>query len=434
MVQPERAPVDEVPIVQCLPIALFLSLVACSSDGGGTTADAVGPYAWGEPAAARRAEAGDEGTTPVLVAEREAPSAAGSREVEVEAPVASLEPTGEPDFAGFLPAGIGPEAPDQWKIIPPKRTDWADTFSLQRPTEGLRIEDTIVQASPRTAIILYEHKGPYEDVVIEDSILRVEPGTLPLDRSYWGLRGYDVIDMLLRRVEITGFGKVTDKHDEGHAIYLNLRGSLTLEGCDIHHNGGQGLQLVNRPAESNFPPGPAEGFIAVRDTRFLENGFNPDRGGFQVSIFGTGQDVRMNNVLIAAGYDRTTSYPDGATGGGLLIEAEAFREWGRKPVWWRPEEMPEDFVIPFTQGNVELVGVHVHHRAPNRPIVQIKGCQSLVVRECTFGEGRIELDSPSKPGRDCGRIVWQGNRGQAVVYVRGERMGPADHDFVIEAE
>jgi len=326
---------------------------------------------------------------------------------------------------------VGPTPPDKWKIVPPKNSDWGDTYAIQRATDGLRIEDTILEASPRTALILYEHRGPYENVVIKNSILRVEPGTLPLDRSYWGIRGYDVIDMLLENVEITGFGQITLKHDEGHAIYLNLQGSLTLSGCDIHHNGGQGLQLVRRPAESDFPPGPAKGFIAVRNTRFLENGFNPDRGGFQVSIFGTGQDIRMQDVIIAAGFDKT-EYPDGQTGGGLLIEAEAFKEWRKKPVWWRPDELPEGFEAPFTQGHVELVNVHVYQRNANRPIVQIKGCEDLVVRGCSFGAGRIELDAPDKQGRDCGRIVWQGNQGAATVYVRGERKGPATEDFVIE--
>lgn len=385
-----------------------LGSLACASGGG----QAIGPYAWDERPEAPRPAPAQESVEP---ASRAPDPASGS----------AL------DTSAYLPEPVGPQAPDEWKVVGPKRTDWGDTISVQRPTEGLRIEGTIVQASPRTAVILYEHRGPFEDVVLQDTVLRVAPGTLPLDRSYWGLRGYDVIDMLLSRVEITGFGKVTPKHDEGHAIYLNLRGSLTLEGCDIHHNGGQGLQLVDRPAESTFPPGPALGFVAVRNTLFLENGFNPDRGGFQVSIFGTGQDVRMQDVVIAAGHDGTV-YPEGMTGGAIVIEAEPYREWGGRPVWWRPEVLPEGYETPFTQGDVELVRVHVLHKSPNRPVVQIKGCRSLTVRECTFAEGRIDIDAPGKPGRDSGKIVWQGNRGPAVVYVRGERKGTAGEDFVVE--
>lgn len=427
-------------------LVISLCALACAS-GGGSGGEAVGPYGWGatprQEAQPEPAQAAQPDAEPAAEPDVPQDSEQGSEPASDEGAVVAEQTTAEPappsqsfgdsaiNPSDYLPWPVGPEEPAEWHVLSPKHSDRGDTLSVQNPTEGLRIEDTIIQASPRTAMILYEHRGPFEDVVLQDVILRVEPGMLPSDRAYWGLRGYDVIDMLLDRVEITGFGKVTPKHDEGHAIYLNLRGSFTLEGGNIHHNGGQGLQLVNRPAESNFPPGPAEGFIALRNTLFLENGFNPDRGGFQVSIFGTGQDVRMQDVLIAAGHDRT-EYPNGMTGGGLVIEAERFDEWGKRPVWYRPVELPPDFEMPFTQGDVELVRVHIHQRAANRPIAQIKGCRSLTVRECTFGEGRIEIDAPDKPGRDSGSIVWQGNSGPAVVYLRGERMGPASTDFVIE--
>ena len=435
---------------------LLFSLGACSFSTNSGAADAVGPYIWSDSDAAPVYVYSEEEEVDFAAELEEIGYTAPRERIDVDlGPSAGLSGTGaepEPGPLGAaadpgadqavaapnstlttscgLPLEVGPEAPEEWKVIPPKKT-WGDSLAVQRPTEGLRLVDTILQASPRTGMIFYERQGPFEDVVIENSIVRVEPGTLPLDRSYWGLRGYDMIDMVLRRVEITGFGKVTPKHDEGHAVYVNLRGSLTVEGCDIHHNGGQGLQIVNRPAESNFPPGPAEGEITIRRTRFLENGFNPDRGGFQVSIFGTGQNVRIQDVLITAGFDGT-EFPDAQTGGGLLIEAEAYNEWRKKPVWWRPDELPEDFEIPFTQGEVELVNLSVQHENANRPIVQIKGCEALYVRECNFGPGRIDLDSPNKQGRDCGKIVWQGNSGPAIVYVRGERMGRADEDFVIK--
>ena len=440
-----------------LSVAAGLLAAGCFSSSNGSAANAVGPYVWNDdsptpdrvfeedeevaPEPIGRLErllAGEERSvepfTPLALGESEFtlgldPSVAGTVGME-EAEAA--EPAGEDrytsPFGELANAPFGPREPEEWTTLASKGK--GDTYSVQNKIEGLRIVDTVVQASERTALILYEHRGPYEDVVIEDSVLHVVPGTLPLNRSYWGIRGYDVIDMLLRRVEITGFGTVTDKHDEGHAIYLNLRGSFTMIGCDIHHNGGQGLQLVNRPAESDFPPGPAEGAITLMNTRFFENGFNPDRGGFQVSIFGTGQDIVMTDVLIGAGYDKT-EYPAGQTGGALVIEAEPYDEWRKRPVWWRPEELPEDFEPPYTQGTVELVNVTIHHKDPNRPIVQIKGCETLYVRNCTFGAGRIELDAPNKPGRNCGKIVWQGNEGDAIVYVGGERRGRADEDFIV---
>ena len=88
--------------------------------------------------------------------------------------------------------------------------------------------------------------------------------------------------------------------------------------------------------------------------------------------------------------------------------------------------------MPFSQGKVELNNVRIRHRKPDRPLVQIKGCEELVVRDCTFVGGKIQLDDPSKPGRDCGRIVWEGNLGNATVVHAGKRLGKASEDFTIE--
>ena len=338
----------------------------------------------------------------------------------------------------LLVAAPTQEAPDRRRVIPAKTTVTGDTLGFQTAQTDYRLVDTIVQASQRTALLFYDHKGPHRGTLLRDVKLVVEPGTLPLDRSYWALRGYDMIDTVLERLEVTGFGKVTERHDEGHAVYLNLAGDFTLRDSWIHHNGGQGLQLVNRPKESSLPSGPAAGTIRVERSRFHENGFNPDRGAFTISIFGTGQDVVLRDVEILAGHDDTV-WPKGRTGGGLVIEAEAYKPDRNKIPWWRPAELPADFEAPFTQGRVELENVTIRFRDPSKSLAQIKGCRELVVRGCHFEaegelEGKIALDHPAKPGRDNGRIVWEGNTGNAVVLYRGERLGPASEDFVIEPE
>ena len=350
-----------------------------------------------------------------------------------EPPPGDAPETGEPLRFEQRPARdeVGP--PDDRRVIAFRPGPSADTIALTATTSDYLLEDAIVQASTRTALICYQGRGPFENVTLRNVLIAVEPGVLPLDRSYWAIRGYDMIDTLLERVEITGFGRVTEKHDEGHAIYLNVAGALTIEDSYLHHNGGQGLQLVNRPKESSLPSGPAAGTITIRNTRFHENGFNPDRGGFQISIFGTGQPIVMSDVEIVAGFDRTV-WPDGGSRGGLVLEAEPYDpNRPEKPVWWRPAELPKGWHKPFAQGRTELVRVTVHHRAPDRPIVQIKGCEELIITECTFVGGRVVLDDPTKPGRPSGRIVWEGNRGDASVFHRGRRIGTASEDFVIEA-
>jgi hypothetical protein len=318
----------------------------------------------------------------------------------------------------------------------------SDTITLRKGQADFQLRDTLVQASARTALIAYQGDGPFDRMQLSNCLFRVEPGTLPKDRSYWGLRGYDMRDTRLAGVEITGFGRPTDEHDEGHAIYFNLAGSLTLEDCYIHHNGGQGSQLVNRPGESRLPRGPAAGTILVERTWYHENGFNPDRGGFQLSIFGTGQDVFLKDVEIVAGRDGT-AFPDGKTGGALLIEAEGFHD-NADTCWWSDQapgkpadpaeaaqaEAPAEPEIPFTNGLVHLENVLIDHVNPNRAIAQIKGCSELVVRGSTFVSGQVNLDDPTKPGRNSGRIEWSGNQGDAEVFLRGERIGTASEDFV----
>jgi hypothetical protein len=354
-------------------------------------------------------------------------------EPEPEAPpVKKPTPPGAKEGPKRQPLSIpGPVAPAQWKIIPWKPGPSSDTITLERGQKGLLLEDSLVQASARTALIGYQGSGPFDGTKIRNCIFRVEDGTVPDGRSYWGLRGYDMRDTTLENVEITGFGKPTQEHDEGHAIYFNLGGSLTLQGCFIHHNGGQGVQLVNRPNESSLPRGPAAGTITVSHTWFHENGFNPDRGGSQVSIFGTGQDVSLSDVEIVAGRDATL-YPEGRTGGGLLIEAEGYHD-NADTCWWcppEPDQPGQPTRIPFTQGRVVLEQVLIDQVSANRPIAQIKGCSELIVRNSVFRGGQVALDDPSKAGRPCGRIEWSGNGGDAEVYLNGNLVGPANKDFV----
>ncbi len=336
------------------------------------------------------------------------------------------------------------EQQDTRRVFRPKADPSGDTLNFKSPSTNFVLENALVQGSARSAMLFYDHRGPHTGTVLRKVKLYVEPGTIAFDRSYWALRGYDMVDTLLDEVEITGFGRVTPKHDEGHAIYLNLAGDFTLKNSHIHHNGGQGLQLVNRPRESDFPKGPMPGTILIKDTRFHENGFNPDRGGFQVSIFGTGQRIHMQNVEIIAGQDDTIWHKD-LTSGALVIEPEPYAPQRNKLPWWRPAEPPEGFEPPFTQGRTVLENVTVRHRNPGKSLLQIKGCEELVVTGCTFEAtvdntapagtiGKIMLDAADKPGRDCGRIEWTGNRGNAVVFHRGVRIGLAGEDFVIEAE
>ena len=88
-----------------------------------------------------------------------------------------------------------------------------------------------------------------------------------------------------------------------------------------------------------------------------------------------------------------------------------------------------------TKGNIygtRLIHVYEIPGADMAKAAHPQGCEELIVRDCRFGDGRIDIDMPGKPGRDCGRIVWEGNAGPAQVFHHGRRMGTASDDFVIE--
>jgi hypothetical protein len=317
---------------------------------------------------------------------------------------------------------------DGRRVIRSKRN--GDTIPLKSQQTNFVLEDAVVQASPRTAIIFFDHQGAHSGTLIRNVLIHVAPKTLELGRAYWAVRGYDMDNSTFDNVEITGFGRLTPKHDEGHAMYLNLVGGLTISSCYIHHNGGQGLQLVNRPHESSLPRGPATGEIHIRNSRYHENGFSADRGSFQIAIYGTGQPILIQNVEILAGQDGSR-YQKGKTRGGLVIEPE-WRPPGKKSPWWYPPGAPKDYQVPFTQGRTELNGVTIRHKNPDRPLAQIKGCEELIVTGCTFDGGKISLDLPDMPGRDSGSIIWKGNTGDATVFHRGKALGPVSEDFVIK--
>ena len=143
------------------------------------------------------------------------------------------------------------------KVIRPKRGVSADTFALRRKEEGFLIENTVLNASTRTAFICYDHAGPAPRQPLPQ---RPDPtsrrGPCPTTARTGACAGYDMVGTVFHGVEITGFGKVTPHHDEGHALYLNLAGDLTLIDCDIHDNGGQGLQAVNPPERVVAPQRP----------------------------------------------------------------------------------------------------------------------------------------------------------------------------------
>jgi hypothetical protein len=226
------------------------------------------------------------------------------------------------------------------------------TFNL--PEDGLEFTNIRCEGGKRHIWSSFNESADLLDGVLLDNVLAYGTGEL-----LWAMRLYNVTNM---RIKDTVFRYVGDleKGREGHCIYLNLLGDLTLDNVFCHTSLGQGLQLVYRPWETNVSPEliPTEKDIIINKSRFVNLG-GGDRDSFAVSIFGTGHRITMSDVLVREtnqlpSWDNTRTGVKNRSRGGILIGAGDF-------------------------GNRDAVftAVHVLLKDSDRPAVQIEECDHL---------------------------------------------------------
>lgn len=119
----------------------------------------------------------------------------------------------------------------------------------------------------------------------------------------WGIRAYNVTGTL-RDLELWRVGD-WKKGREGHAVYLNVAGSLEVVGLRAVQCGGQALQIVWRGGETRMPAEawPDEGdMISVRDSSAKDCGAITRgaavRASWPFSIFATGARVEIAGVTV----------------------------------------------------------------------------------------------------------------------------------------
>lgn len=307
---------------------------------------------------------------------------------------------------------------DGWEVVAPTKSygSWTLQWKGDGPPEVL--ERTVVKAASGGIAAHKGHKHP--DYVLRDVLIEPAEGFFPL----WGVRAYEIAGWTLERVEIRGMGGKPGK-PEGHAFYGNVAGDLSFLGCSFHDNKGQAIQVVARP---NAGTAPAVGHMLVRDCVFAENGFDSDRAGFQLSVFGPGPhyDVSILNTRIQAlGLEPFTG-PEGGewnSRGGLCIAPVHGRT--NLPAWFDEKEPP------YTNGKVVIEGLTIEMKRPYQPMALFRGIRELEVHGSTFqGGGMVVIDPPGAAGCDCGYVVWEGNRGDAVLWYHGEKVGPVSGTYV----
>ena len=181
---------------------------------------------------------------------------------------------------------------------------------MNNPRQHFGQFPTIIGNSPWGAVVLTEQEipGQLHNVRVQGERSTaiqsggwLKPGYVDLDvknvecyglgELYWGMRLYDVrgsIDACYfhdighyrsRTYHGTSPGKI-----EGHAIYANLGGSLSITRCGFERLEGQAIQLVWRAGET-VTERPESIQITVSDVIVVDASMNADRGGFAISLF-----------------------------------------------------------------------------------------------------------------------------------------------------
>lgn len=123
-------------------------------------------------------------------------------------------------------------------------------------------------------------------------------GNATWDGPLWGSRCYNVDDFQCTRSEFTKIGNFNGTHQfEGHAIYHNQLGPFFMSRCFVHECLGQGVQLVWRAHETLLEDEP-EGDVVIHKCHFRNCSMHADRGSYPISVFDTGQGVKMRKVNV----------------------------------------------------------------------------------------------------------------------------------------
>lgn len=114
----------------------------------------------------------------------------------------------------------------------------------------------------------------------------------------WLVRAYDLAGSEFHTCSFSPNTHVV----EGHGLYANLNGRLTITDSDFLSIAGNGIQLVRRPSEQgastfdNVPPyGPALGSVNILDISFFAHDTPSQRCSYSLAYYGCGQDLRVLN-------------------------------------------------------------------------------------------------------------------------------------------
>lgn len=179
----------------------------------------------------------------------------------------------------------------------------------------------------------------------------------------WGLRGYEVSGTLAN-LQLWRVGDWT-RGREGHAVYLNVSGNLSIRKLTGIQCGAQLLQIVWRALESVGPRPTGANTIRLSELLAFQCGMINTgmavRASWPISIFNTGARITMDNITVI-----TNLAPF------VGDRSETFRSHGALMVGPSEKE-------PYRTPTLNVVGLKSRLNMPDRDEVRIAAVDSAVL-------------------------------------------------------
>ncbi len=297
---------------------------------------------------------------------------------------------------------------DPGRTVPWKSGDSADSMTLIAPGPH-DIGDIRILGSTRSGLKTPSGSDHIRGVLISDCELTAGKPMPDSAGCQWLARCFGVNDWDMERCWFHD----SNHKNEGHGFYGNVTGELTIRDSLFENLGGNAVQLVwNYGKRDHEGPSTEGGLVLLENIAIRNVSFNPARGSFAIAIYG-GDSEKHDFVLRSLDLDLEWSAAQIRSGrtcfsaGGINLRGYGDYKW--------------------EIGKITLENCRVKMKNPHQALAQLGSCRELVVRNCEWIGGKVDVDHDGK--KPCGSISWSGNTGDAVVRNQRGEWRPVSEDW-----
>ncbi len=228
----------------------------------------------------------------------------------------------------------------------------------------------------------------------------------------WGTREYNCPDRTFKDCDFT-------KIPQEHGLYVSNYGNTTLDGCTFLLVGSQGAQWAHRPIPyqqygADCMPYQSPPTHIVRDSHFVDCGFQGKRPSFNLTYFDPGSSKNPGTLLVEDS-SFVSRWPEARADGSRSTGALVLAHMTAAP--------PLDQELGPMMESVTLRNVLFDFCHGDRPIAEVRSAGELVIEDCAFiarqhSQPHVTVDRDHS-GNDLGgtkteRIVLRNNRSRGV--------------------